>query len=87
MSQKHEAVMKAWTEKASAFLVGRTITSVRYMTQGECESQDWRFSALVLELDNGALILPASDDEGNNAGALFGQGADGAELTFPVIRV
>lgn len=86
MSQRRAAIVKAWTEKASAILVGRTIKAVRYTTQKECEGLDWGASAIVLELDDGTLLFPSSDDEGNSAGALFGQGADGSELLFPVIR-
>ena len=86
MSQKYEETVKKWTEKASALLVGRTIKSIRYLTKEEYTNLGWYASPIVLELDNGALLFPSSDDEGNNAGALFGQGADGSELTFPVIR-
>jgi len=38
----------------------------------------------VIELDDGSQIFPSQDDEGNDGGALFGQGSDGDEWTFPV---
>jgi hypothetical protein len=86
MSQRYEEAVKRWTDKASALLVGKTIKSVRYLTREEYLNLGWHSSPVVLELEDGTLLFPSSDDEGNGAGALFGQGADGSELTFPVIR-
>lgn len=74
-----------WNKYASDNLVGKKITAVRYMTDEEVEGMGWDRRALVMQLDNGTLIFPSSDDEGNDAGALFGQTKDGNDLTFPVI--
>ena len=74
-----------WTKEASKHLVGRRITEVRYLTDAESKALGWYGRALVLVLDNGALFYPSSDDEGNGPGALFGQGADGSEITLPVL--
>ena len=52
---------------------GRTIVKVRKMTVDECEEQDWYGPAsCVLVLDNGTILYPSSDEEGNQGGALFG---------------
>ena len=59
------------------------------MSAAEAESMMWSYRPIVLELDNGALIFPAADDEGNNGGALFGVHGEGNaqdEWTFPVMR-
>jgi hypothetical protein len=54
-------------------LVGRTIKQVRKMTAKELEAEGWEGDhALVIELDNGTLVYPSRDDEGNGPGALFG---------------
>lgn len=74
-----------WTKEASKHLVGRRITDVRYLSEDESKALGWYGRALVLVLDNGALFFPSSDDEGNGPGALFGQGADGREITLPVL--
>ncbi|MEM9281832.1 MAG: hypothetical protein AAGA96_08400 [Verrucomicrobiota bacterium] len=60
-----------WELKAKKLLVGRKIQSVRYMTVEEAE--EWMFTSrpLVLKLDNGLFLIPLSDDEGNDGGALF----------------
>ncbi len=61
----------AWTNTAKHVLEGRTIKQVRYMTEDECEELMWDERALVLELDDGTLVWPSSDEEGNQAGVLF----------------
>lgn len=60
-----------WAAEAAAKLKGKTITGVRYMTAAECESMDWSNAAIVLDLSDGNSLFPSSDDEGNDAGALF----------------
>lgn len=63
--------IKTWSDKAEKLLVGRNIVGVRYLNDEEMQSLGWTYRAPVLILDDGALILPSSDDEGNEAGALF----------------
>ena len=56
-------------------LVGAKIIATRAMTAAEKAAEgweDWHGSAIVLELDNGLIIYPSADDEGNGPGALFG---------------
>jgi hypothetical protein len=76
---------KTWTEYAKKQLEGRTITEVRYMTEEERENLGWYSRSVVLILDNGSLFFPAADDEGNDAGALFGQDSKGGDTTLPVL--
>lgn len=61
-----------WAEKFTR-LKGRTITVIRYLTDEECEVMGWHRAPLVLQLDDGTLLIPSRDDEGNDAGALFTQ--------------
>lgn len=51
---------------------GRTIVEVRHMTQEEVETEGWERPALALVLDDGTVIYPSQDDEGNGPGTLFG---------------
>jgi len=57
-------------------LIGRTIKNIRPMTADEAEREDWTFrrngAPAVIELDDGTLLYPSRDDEGNGPGALFG---------------
>lgn len=40
---------------------------------------NWTKSVLVMELDDGTVLFPSRDDEGNEGGALFSQNAEGEE--------
>lgn len=64
-------ITKKWEDRCSKMLVGKTIKYVRYMNT--CEKQDlgWSKKSLVIFFTDGSFIFPSSDDEGNNAGALF----------------
>ena len=77
--------LEYWTRYAADNLVGRRVHLVRYLSEEEKEAMGWYHSALVIEFDDGSLIFPSADDEGNDAGALFGQTRNGEELTFPVL--
>lgn len=62
---------KKWTKIAADQLVGRRIVLVRYMKEKEAQEMGWGGRPIVLVLDDGNLIYPAMDDEGNDAGAMF----------------
>ncbi len=62
---------KNWIEQSEKVLLGRRILKIRYMTKKEAEELGWDNRAIVIGLDNGTLIWPSMDDEGNNAGAIF----------------
>jgi len=55
-------------------LAGRRIVEVRAMSARELESEGWPpdETVPVLVLDNGAILFPSRDEEGNGPGALFG---------------
>jgi hypothetical protein len=74
-----------WTRLAGPALVGKRVTTVRYLTVEEAAGLDWTHRPLVITFEDGSYIFPSQDDEGNNGGALFG--GDGfTEWTFPVLR-
>jgi len=74
-----------WNDRAAQSLVGRKIVNARYMSQEEADNMGWYSRPIVFELDNGSFFFPSRDDEGNGAGALFGQDSEGGELDLPVI--
>lgn len=75
-----------WVDYANKHLQGKTIKSVRYLSQKEKEEMMWHNRCIVITFTDGTLVFPSMDDEGNDGGALFGQTPNGTELTFPVIR-
>ena len=79
----NDANEKRWTDIAAKQLVGRKIKAVRYLSQKEADDMGWDSRPIVLELDDGNLIYPSCDDEGNDGGALFTQ--DEKNGTIPVL--
>ena len=71
MSIKTSSLVRHWTVQAASVLEGRTIKKVRYLDEDELRSLYWGSTAIVLELDDGTLVFPSRDDEGNEAGALY----------------
>lgn len=49
----------------------RIIKDVRYMTEGEAKAWGWYKRPLMIILDNGDIMIPQSDDEGNDGGAIY----------------
>ena len=66
-----DKIEQKWAKVASDMLVGRKIVIARYMSEDERASMGWRNRPIVLQLDDGNMIYPSSDDEGNAAGAMF----------------
>ena len=73
-----------WVGVAKAQLLGRKIVEVRYLTNEEAEGLGWSRKSVVMVLDDGNIIWPSMDDEGNDAGALFTTNAENP--TLPVLR-
>ena len=64
-----------WADKLKP-LVGRTIVGVRYLDAAEISQLGIAHHPVCLRLEDGALLWPMADDEGNDAGALFIQAGD-----------
>jgi len=53
-------------------LIGREITYIRWMTKQETEQLGYiGASPVIIRLDDGTLLIPQMDDEGNDGGALY----------------
>ncbi len=83
--QQTRTLKLRWRTEAEKHLLGRKIIDVRWMTDDEQDGFAWQNAALMLLLDNGTVIWPSADDEGNDAGALFGLTPAGEDFTLPVI--
>jgi len=83
---KKQTVVERWTEELRGKLMARTVVEVRYLKKVEMEALGWEESVPVIIFNDGTMLFPSRDDEGNGGGALFGQGPNNEELVFPVIR-
>ena len=84
-NQQMKAMEKRWTKEAEKHLKGKRIVKVRYLSEEEKEQLHWYHRCEVIQFDDGSLLFPSRDDEGNDAGALFGQTSDGEDYTLPVL--
>jgi hypothetical protein len=64
-----EGITELWNKKA-ATLVGRRIVDAFYLTDDQAEAMGFSSRPCVLALDDGTVLMPQSDDEGNDGGAL-----------------
>ena len=58
-------------------IVGQKIVAIRAMTSKELSEQYWDESAPVLELEDGTILYPSRDEEGNGPGCVFGVDSKG----------
>jgi hypothetical protein len=79
-----EQMFKQWNSQARDVLVGRTITKVMYMNDTWAEQLG--FDAYMLQLDNGTIIIPMRDDEGNDGGAVQYLTKEGGFDVLPLLR-
>ena len=74
-----------WNKKAKQVLLGKTIISVRYMTQTEADELMWYKRPIVFKLSDGTTCYLSCDDEGNDGGALFFSDKNGKHDELPVL--
>tara|TARA_R110000824_G_scaffold67836_3_gene175588 strand:+ start:1296 stop:1556 length:261 start_codon:yes stop_codon:yes gene_type:complete len=76
-------VEQYWTEEVAKYLEGRTIVKVEYFPENEMDDMMWYKRPVTLHLDDGGMLIPSMDDEGNDGGAIL---TNYEELgTIPVI--
>jgi len=68
---KGKEMLSRWEKAARLQLLNKKIVDVRYMTEKEVDELGWYSRCVVIQLDDGNLVFPAADDEGNDAGAIF----------------
>jgi len=64
-----------YIKKEFGSLVGRTVTAVRPLRQAELEDLCWEDGygsiGFAIILDDGQVLIPSSDPEGNSTGHVF----------------
>ena len=64
--------MKKWNDLVNKHLVGKTIIKVKWLSPKESENLlGWDQQPCEIYLNDGTILTPSADDEGNNAGAIF----------------
>ena len=60
-----------WTNQVKKALVGKKIVGVEYLPKKYLEEWMWYKRPIVLKLDDGTMLIPQMDDEGNDGGAIW----------------
>jgi hypothetical protein len=63
--------MEEYIEEIMQSLVGKKITFMRYMNDEEMAKFGWSKRPIMILIEGGTLIIPQSDDEGNEGGAMI----------------
>jgi len=75
-----------FTNRAKEHLLDRTIVLTRKLSEDEASAVYWTTRPLVLQLDNGSVLVPSMDDEGNDGGTFSGKFVEnelvGKKITF-----
>lgn len=62
--------MKEFISNLETRLVGKSIKSIRYMTDKEMQIFCWDKRPIIILLNDGTFVIPQQDDEGNDGGAI-----------------
>ena len=60
-----------WETTANKILLGRRIVNIKWMSEEEAEHNGWHKRPVKLMLDDGTVMIPQCDDEGNDGGAIL----------------
>lgn len=73
--------------KQVPYPVGLKVKEVRWMTTEEKEEEYWsdHNEVPVLVFEDGSIIYPSCDPEGNEGGALFGKCGNDAVYVMPIM--
>lgn len=72
-------------KEGTTLLKGKTVKRVRSLTDEEKAEYAWYSAAPVIEFEDGTIVFPSRDSEGNDAGALFGELANGSSLIIAAV--
>lgn len=62
-------------------LIGKKIVEVRHMTREEADTWGWDNCPVIISFEDGTTLVPTSDDECNDGGAMvYLGGKDGDEF-------
>jgi len=66
-----ESIIHNLEKTCATCLKGKTINSVRYLTNSEMHALGWNYKCIIIFLDDGSYLFPSADGEANEAGVLI----------------
>lgn len=64
------------------YLKGKTIKSVKWLGNKDMENLMWYKRPVVIEFTDGTILIPQSDDEGNDGGSMYYQDEKTSDVIY-----
>lgn len=66
----------------NAYLKGKTIKKVSWLGDNTMENLLWYNRPVVIQFTDGSFLIPQSDDEGNDGGAMYYQDNNQTDIIY-----
>ena len=84
MNKNISAEKMLWTSRAKEYLKNTKVTDVRFLTDLEMKSLDWKENTLVIFFDDGTSLIAI--DENNNPATFIARNEKLGEENFKLIK-
>lgn len=64
------------------YLNGKTIKTITWLNDSNMEDLMWYNRPIVIHFTDGSFLIPQSDDEGNDGGALYYQDQNQSDIIY-----
>jgi hypothetical protein len=69
-------------KKFNEYLKGKTIKEVTWLDDSSMENLMWYKKPVVIHFTDGSIIIPQSDDEGNDGGSMYFQDEETSDVIY-----
>jgi len=69
------------------YLNGKTIKTITWLGDNNMEDLLWYNRPIVIHFTDGSILIPQSDDEGNDGGALYYQDKDQSDIIYTTVYI
>lgn len=66
----------------NTYLKGKTIKEVTWLDDSSMENLMWYKKPVVIHFTDGSIIIPQSDDEGNDGGSMYFQDEETSDVIY-----
>ena len=66
----------------NTYLKGKTIKEVTWLDDSSMENLMWYKKPVVIHFTDGSILIPQSDDEGNDGGSMYFQDEETSDVIY-----